>query len=611
MTATSSTSQEKSLIKSRLATLRETLAKQHIAAIIVPTADPHLSEYLPDYWQGRQWLSGFTGSVGTLVVTQDFAGLWTDSRYWVQAADQLAGTGIELQKLAPNYPNHITWLADNLASGDTVAIDGDVLALSEKEKLKTAFAKKGLVLEVSRDILAEIWEDRAALPSAEMFVHDEKFVDSSAADKLAKVRSEMAKIGASHHLLSSLDDIAWLTNLRGADVEYNPVFLAHLLISPNAATLFVDDVKISDEIKNSLVQSGIDIADYQNVKSALGKLQASDILLLDPNKVAAGTVASVAKEVKILEQMAPSTLLKSVKSPADIDNIREAMRQDGAALCEFFADFEAKLADGEPLTELDVDQMLIEARSRQPNYISPSFATIAGFNENGALPHYRATPEKYSRLDPKVGGLLLIDSGAQYQNGTTDITRVVGVGAVNDAQKRDFTLVLKAHIALARAHFPDGIASPLIDAICRAPLWQEQLDFGHGTGHGVGYFLNVHEGPQVIAFGATTPKERAMKAGMITSNEPGLYREGKWGIRIENLVVNMPVANPSETDFGKFLYFETVTYCPIDTRLVDKSLLTQIEIDWLNDYHKLVFDQLNSRVDGAALAWLTARTQAI
>jgi len=611
MTATNSTSQEKSLIKLRLATLRETLAKQHIAAIIVPTADPHLSEYLPDYWQGRQWLSGFTGSVGTLMVTQDFAGLWADSRYWVQAADQLAGTGIELQKLAPSYPNHITWLADNLASGDTVAIDGDVLALSEKEKLETAFAKKGIDLDVSRDILAEIWENRAALPSAAMFAHDEKFLDTSAKEKLAKVRSEMDDLGASHHLLSSLDDIAWLTNLRGADVEYNPVFLAHLLISSNDATLFVDSRKVSDAVKTSLVQSGIDIADYQNVKSALAKLKANDVLLLDPNKVAAGTVASVAKEVKILEQMAPSTLLKSVKSPADIDNIREAMRQDGAALCEFFAEFEAKLADGEPLTELDVDQMLIEARSRQPNYISPSFATIAGFNENGALPHYRATPEKYSQLDPKVGGLLLIDSGAQYQNGTTDITRVVGVGQVNDAQKRDFTLVLKAHIALARAHFPDGIASPLIDAICRAPLWQEQLDFGHGTGHGVGYFLNVHEGPQVIAFGATTPKERAMKAGMITSNEPGLYREGKWGIRIENLVVNMPVANPSETDFGKFLYFETVTYCPIDTRLVDKSLLTQIEIDWLNDYHKLVFDQLNSRIDGAALAWLTARTQAI
>lgn len=611
MTAINCTSQEKAIIKSRLVTLRENLAKQNIKAIIVPTADPHLSEYLPEYWQGRQWLSGFTGSVGTLVVTQDFAGLWADSRYWVQAADQLNGTGIELQKLAAGNPNHITWLRDNLILGDSVAIDGDVLALSEKEKLESAFVKKGIILDISRDMLADIWENRAKLPNAVIFAHDDKFLDTTAADKLAKVRSEMAKVGASHHLLSSLDDIAWLTNLRGADVEYNPVFLAHLLISDSEATLFVDKSKVSDAIKTDLAKSGINIADYQNVKSALAKLQASDVLLLDPSKVAAGTVSEVASEVKIIEQMAPSTLLKSIKSPADIENIREAMRQDGAALCEFFADFEKRLDAGEALSELDVDQMLIDARSRQPNYISPSFATIAGFNENGALPHYRATPEKYSQLDPKVGGLLLIDSGAQYQNGTTDITRVVGVGEVNDAQKRDFTLVLKAHIALARAHFPDGIASPLIDAICRAPLWQEQLDFGHGTGHGVGYFLNVHEGPQVIAFGATTPKERAMKTGMITSNEPGLYREGKWGIRIENLVVNMPVANPSETDFGKFLYFETVTYCPIDTRLVEKSLLTPIEIDWLNDYHHLVFKQLKSRVEGTALAWLTARTQAI
>lgn len=611
MTSSHSTCQEKTVIKSRLAILREKLAEQHLKALIVPSSDPHLSEYLPEYWQGRQWLSGFTGSVGTLVITQGFAGLWADSRYWVQAADQLNGTGIELQKLTAANPNHITWLAEHLQSGDRVAIDGEVLALSEKHKLEAAFAEKGILLAIDRDILADIWDNRAALPNAAIFAHDEKFVDSTAADKLAKVRSDMAKIGASHHLLSSLDDIAWLTNLRGADVEYNPVFLAHLLISPQSATLFVDSRKISPEINTQLTESGFEIADYHGINSAIKALKSGDVLLIDPSKVAAGTLSEVAKNVAILEQIAPSSLLKSVKSPADIDNIREAMRQDGAALCEFFADFEAKLANGEPLSELDVDQMLIDARSRQPNYISPSFATIAGFNENGALPHYRATPEKYSQLDPKVGGLLLIDSGAQYQNGTTDITRVVGIGAVNDAQKRDFTLVLKAHIALARAHFPDGIASPLIDAICRAPLWQEQLDFGHGTGHGVGYFLNVHEGPQVIAIGATTPKERAMKAGMITSNEPGLYREDKWGIRIENLVVNTPVANPSETDFGKFLCFETVTYCPIDTRLVEKSLLTPIEIDWLNDYHQLVFDQLNSRIDGTALAWLTERTKAI
>ena len=301
------------------------------------------------------------------------------------------------------------------------------------------------------------------------------------------------------------------------------------------------------------------------------------------------------------------------KSAADIEHVREAMRQDGAALCEFFAEFERRLENGERLSELDVDSMLIEVRSRQPNYISPSFPTIAGFNENGALPHYRAVEDKFSYLDVAegAGGLLLIDSGAQYQNGTTDITRVVGIGKVTDAQKRDFTMVLKAHIALAVACFPDGIASPLIDAICRAPLWQAQMDYGHGTGHGVGYFLNVHEGPQVIAYSATTPPERAMKAGMISSNEPGLYREGKWGIRIENLVVNQPVANPQETEFGDYLEFETITLCPIDTRLVEPSLLREDEKAWLNSYHSRVFTELKDRVKGEALAWLTERTQAI
>ncbi|MGO2279611.1 MAG: M24 family metallopeptidase, partial [Pseudomonadales bacterium] len=363
----------------------------------------------------------------------------------------------------------------------------------------------------------------------------------------------------------------------------------------------------------SLKDSGITLADYDAVQDALGTLTADDLLLLDPSKVAVGTLSKMADGVGFIEQMAPSTLLKSVKSEADIDHVREAMRQDGAALSEFFAVFEQRLADGERLSELDVDSMLIEVRSQQPHYVSPSFPTIAGFNENGALPHYRATPEKFSYLDVNEGegGLLLIDSGAQYQNGTTDITRVVGIGHVSSEHKRDFTTVLKAHIALAKAHFPDGIASPLIDAICRAPLWQAQMDYGHGTGHGVGYFLNVHEGPQVIAYSASTPKERAMKVGMISSNEPGLYREGKWGIRIENLVVNTPVANPTETEFGQFLNFETITYCPIDTRLIEPALLTQVEIDWLNDYHSQVYAELKDRVEGAALDWLTERTKAI
>ncbi|BFM04416.1 aminopeptidase P family protein [Psychrobacter alimentarius] len=603
----------KQIIHDRIETLRQTLTAQDLTAIIVPSADPHLSEYLPEYWQARLWLSGFTGSVGTLVVTADFAGLWTDSRYWVHAADQLQGTGISLEKLAPGQPNHIDWLAEHLVEGDSVAVDGNVLSIAEQDRLLNAFDAHEITLITERDVLAEIWEDRPALPDAALYSHDASFVAQSATSKLAAVRAGMAEAGATHHLLSSLDDIAWLTNLRGADVDYNPVFLAHMLISEDSATLFVENSKVSTEIANHLDARGIILADYESVQEALGTLTPEDLLLLDPNKVAVGTLSKMADDVGFIEQMAPSTLLKSVKSDADIDHVREAMRQDGAALCEFFSTFEQRLEAGERLSELDVDSMLIEVRSQQPHYVSPSFPTIAGFNENGALPHYRATPEKFSYLDVNEGegGLLLIDSGAQYQNGTTDITRVVGIGAVNAEHKRDFTTVLKAHIALARAHFPDGIASPLIDAICRAPLWQAQMDYGHGTGHGVGYFLNVHEGPQVIAYSASTPKERAMKVGMISSNEPGLYREGKWGIRIENLVINTPVGNPTETEFGDFLHFETITYCPIDTRLIEPSLLDQVETDWLNQYHRQVFAELKDRVDGAALEWLTERTQAI
>ncbi len=611
---TTQTIPSKADIQQRIADLRAQLAKQDLTAIIVPSADPHLSEYLPEYWQTREWLSGFTGSAGTLVVSADFAGLWADSRYWVHAADELAETGIELQKLgAAHQLNHIDWLAEHLSEGDSVAVDGNVLSISEQDKLLDAFEANDITLITDRDVISEIWAERPALPNAKLYQHDAQFVAQSAASKLAAVRAGMTEAGASHHLLSSLDDIAWLTNLRGADVDYNPVFLAHMLIDADTAILFIDNHKVSSEIAQSLADSGIALADYEAIQGALGQLTPDDLLLLDPSKVAVGTLSEIVDNVGFIEQIAPSTMLKSVKSDADIEHVREAMRQDGAALCQFFAEFEQRLDKGERLSELDVDSMLIAVRSQQPNYVSPSFPTIAGFNENGALPHYRATPQKFSYLDVEAGagGLLLIDSGAQYQNGTTDITRVVGIGQVTSEHKRDFTTVLRAHIALANACFPKGISSPAIDAICRAPLWQAQMDYGHGTGHGVGYFLNVHEGPQGISYNAPNTKERAMRANMITSNEPGLYREGKWGIRIENLVVSRAVANPIETEFGEFLYFETVTYCPIDTRLIDKSLLNQVEIDWLNNYHSQVYTELKSRVSGAALEWLTERTQAI
>ncbi len=640
----------KLIIQDRITKLRQALKDSNITAIIIPTADPHLSEYLPEYWQAREWLTGFTGSVGTLVLTQDFAGMWTDSRYWVQAAAQLAGTGIAMQKLQKGALNHGDWLAATLKPGDTVAIDGNVLSLAEQDQLFAAFdavlddesqsesesdadsdanltgdevdevddaENDGIRLMTELDLLTPLWDARPDLPSAPLYAHAAQFVSQSAKDKLTAVRQQMTEMGASHHLLSSLDDIAWLTNLRGSDVDYNPVFLAHMLITTATATLFVDGQKVDKNIAQHLADAGIEVADYAAIKSALSSLTPDDLLLLDPNKVAVGTLSELGDDIGMIERTAPSTFLKSIKSAQDIEHIREAMRQDGAALCEFFSEFEARLQQGERLSELDVDSMLIAARSRQPHYVSPSFPTIAGYNKNGALPHYRALDDNFSYLETAdgtpdgAGGLLLIDSGGQYQNGTTDITRVVGIGTVSEAQKRDFTVVLKAHIALAEAVFPEGLSAPLLDAICRAPLWRQQLDFGHGTGHGVGYFLNVHEGPQGISYSAAPTPERAMRAGMITSNEPGLYRERQWGIRIENLVVNLPVATPTETEFGEYLYFETVTLCPIDTRLIQVDLLNTDERDWLNRYHQQVLAGLKNRVAGAALAWLTERTQEV
>ena len=590
----------------RLAKLRQTMREHNLDAWIIPSADPHLSEYLPEHWQARVYFSGFTGSVGTLVVTADKAGLWADSRYWEQASHQLQGSGIELQKVGEVAP-YTDWLAAELPDGAAAGAAADMLSLTAKRQLETTFAAKNIRLDVSRDIADTVWADRPALPQEAVFPHDAAFVSETAAAKLARVRAAMKEQGAVWHLISSLDDTAWLTNLRGSDVPYNPVFLSYLLIGTDSAVLFVDEAKLNPASRALLAEAGIATAPYAAVREALAGI--SDGLLVNPDKTAVSTLQLMPSENRLIENINPSALLKSVKSAADLDHVREAMRQDGAALCGFFAEFERNLADGTAMNELDIDTMLHKYRSARPNFVSLSFNTIAGYNANGALPHYAATPEAFS--DITGSGLLLIDSGAQYLGGTTDITRVVPVGETTPEQKRDYTLVLKAHIALAETVFPENIGSTLLDAICRKPLWQEQCNYGHGTGHGVGYFLNVHEGPQVISYLAPINPHHAMKAGMITSNEPGLYRPGKWGVRIENLVANQPVASPQETEFGKFLHFETLTLCPIDTRPIDLSLMTAEEIRWLNAYHADVREKLLPLVDGEARDWLLLRTEAV
>ncbi len=591
-------------IPQRLASLRAAMKNAGADACLVPSSDPHISEYLPQRWQARQWLSGFTGSMGTLIVGADFAGLWADSRYWVQAEQELAGTGIQLMKIDTAASSlHLQWLADNLRTGQTLAVDGDVLGLAAAKALQAALEPRGVIVRADLDLIDAVYAGRPALPAAAVYQHDGDYAPESRAAKLARVREAMREAGADRHFISTLDDIAWLFNLRGADVSYNPVFIAHALIESDNATLFVAPGKIDAALAAQLAADGVRIADYAAAKPALSALPGG-ALLIDPRRVTLGLRRAVADGVRVIEAINPSTLMKSRKSAAEAEHVRRAMEQDGAALAEFFAWFEANVNRAR-ITELTIDEEITAARARRPGFVSPSFGTIAGFNANGALPHYHATPEAHSEI--QGDGLLLIDSGGQYLGGTTDITRVVAVGTPSAAQKRDFTLVLKGTMALSMAHFPRGTLSPMLDALARAPLWQHDIDFGHGTGHGVGYFLNVHEGPQSISRAVPEP-HMAMQEGMITSIEPGVYRAGQWGVRIENLVLNVA---SERNQFGDFLKFETLTLCPIDRRCIDLSLLTQPEIAWLNGYHAEVRARLLPLVDGAARDWLLANTETL
>jgi len=598
-----------SQITLRVERIRDALKAANAQAALILSADPHLSEYLPERWQGRQWASGFTGSMGTLVVTRERAAVFADSRYWSQAEAELAGTGIELQKIPTGAATHyIDWIAVQLKAGDTLAVDGQVLSLALAQSLRAAMERAGIVLRTDVDVFASAWDGRPGLPTAAIYEHLPPEATVSRGDKLAHVRAAMARAGASHHFVSTVDDIGWLLNLRGSDVDYNPVFLAHVLLDTQRATLFIAAGKLPSEVQARLAADGVDVAEYAQASRALAALPADAVLLLDPRRVTLGLREAVPAGVKVIEQINPSTLAKSQKTRAEAGFVREAMVQDGVAMCEFYAWFEAALLRGEPMTELTVDEQLSAARARRPGFIGLSFPVIAGFNANGAMPHYRATPQSFAKIEGD--GLLLIDSGGQYLGGTTDITRVWPIGAVSAEQKRDYTLVLKGMINLSTAVFPRGTLSPMLDALARLPLWQHGLDYGHGTGHGVGYFMNVHEGPQSISK-AVPEATMAMEPGMITSNEPGLYRPGQWGVRIENLVLNVPKPTQEKGQFGDMLAFETLTLCPIDTRCVDQSLLRADETAWLNDYHATVRSALAPHLTGAALDWLNLRTEAI
>lgn len=595
-------------VPARLQALRAAMGRHGVKGVLVPSSDPHLSEYLPAYWQGRAWASGFTGSSGLLVVLADEAALFTDSRYWTQAEQELAGSGIALEKVQAQPQIHLDWLAERLSAGQVLAVDGRALGLSAAAALRQRFEGTGIVLRTDLDLLGEVWADRPGLGQAPVFEHRPPHACVPRTDKLRALRGALGGREASHHLVSSLDDIAWLLNLRGQDVDYNPVFIAHALVGPERATLFADPAKFDAELRARLAADGIDLADYEQAAPALAALPADARLWVDPKRVTVALREAVAEGVEIVEATNPSVPLKSRKTDGEAAHIREAMARDAAAMARFYAWFEQALGR-ETITELTVDERLSEERARETDFVSLSFPTIAGFNANGAMPHYRALPQSHATLSTPQGlaaqGLLLIDSGAQYLGGTTDITRVWAIGTPTAAQRRDFTLVLKAMIGLSRARFPVGTLSPMIDALARAPLWAEGLDYGHGTGHGVGYFLNVHEGPQSISK-AVPDAGMAMHKGMVTSNEPAVYRPGQWGVRIENLLLT--VDSPAR-EMGDFLAFETLTLCPIDARCIEVALLRQDEIAWLDAYHAQVRERVAPRLQGEARAWLEHRTR--
>lgn len=587
----------------KLTALRGLMTAQGIDAYIIPSSDPHISEYLPDHYKCIAWISGFTGSAGTLTITQDFAGLWTDSRYFVQAVEQLAGSGFELVKLQVQHaPEYADWLAGSLEPGGVVAFDGKLASVALANGVKSKLQLSGLQVQGDVDLLTPLWQDRPALPVQPAYLLDKCTTGATIQEKIARLRAELRRNHADAHLISSLDDLAWLFNVRGNDVSCNPVVLGFALITHHSATLFIDQAKLSDKDQAALTAAGVSLADYTAVETELAAIEEGTNLLIDPKRTCFALYSKLSPSIKVIEQINPTTNLKAVKNQVEIDHMHETMIKDGVALTRFFKWLEESIGK-EPVTEISLAERLRRFRASQEGFVGESFDTIAGYLAHGALPHYKATPESDVPLRPE--GLLLVDSGGQYRTGTTDITRVVTLGNPTDAERNDYTLVLKAMIEGSTAVFPTGTRGYQIDAITRKPLWDHLRNYGHGTGHGIGFFLNVHEGPHTFNAAAV---DVAVEPGMITSIEPGLYREGAYGIRIENLVLT---AEHRSTEFGAFLAFETLTLCYIDTRLVDRTFLDAKHIEWLNAYHARVFEQLAPFLEHDERKWLAAKTAAI
>lgn len=589
----------KSIYKDRISALQKIMSENNIAVAIIPQSDPHQSEYIADHWQVRRWLSGFTGSAGTLVVTNSEALLWTDSRYFIQATDQLNGTGIKLMKDGLiETPSITQYIIDNTPSGATIGIDGMVYSANEAESMKATFASHNININDAFNPIPEMWSDRPTLPDCKIIIHEEKYAGESVDSKIAKVLQNVASQGADSTFISALDEIAWTLNIRSRDVNCNPVATSFLYISPKGSTLFIDEAKLTDETKQYLANSNVATAPYNSIKEFLTALPDGEKVLIDIPLTAIAILPMVGN--RIVKGQSPIALFKSLKNEIQIEGTRNAMIRDGVALVKLFMDIEDRLAKGEKVSEVEVGKLAAHYRSQSDMYFDDSFDPIAGFGAHGAIVHYSATEESNATLSPD--NMFLLDSGAQYFDGTTDITRTVSLGNTTAQQKRDFTLVMKGHIAVGSMIFPASTRGAQLDALARQFLWKEGLSYLHGTGHGVGHFLNVHEGPQSIRLNENpTP----LMPGMITSNEPGVYREGEYGIRCENLVLTVPAFS---TEFGEFYKFETLTLYPFDLNLFDTSIMSDEEIAWINDYHTMVRERLTPHLNAEEAAWLEKKT---
>jgi len=584
----------------RIQNLRTKMASQGIDVCIIPSSDAHISEYIADHWKVRDFLCGFTGSAGTLVIGKECACLWTDSRYYLQAEEELAGSGVRLiREGLPDVPGYIEWITTNLSPGSKVAINGTCFSIEKVREMSRSFRQKQILLETRLTLAEDVWNMRPGIPDDPVKEHPDKLAGLTRQEKIEMVRQQLKKNRSTHYLTGALDEISWLTNLRGSDIGYNPVFHAFLIISHDYVSLFINPNKITSAIGKKLSNENIRVNLYNDIYDHLADLPDHAIVYIDPNRNNSALFSSISNFLQKIEGTGIITKLKSKKNTTEISNIRETMIQDGQAMVRFLKWLEESVPGGE-VSELSAAKKLFEIRNQNKNFQGESFSTISGYGAHGAIVHYSVTPESDIPLEPK--GVYLVDSGGQYPTGTTDITRTIALGGVSKQVKTDFTLVLKGHIALAKAVFPEGTRGTHLDTLARRPLWEEHLNYGHGTGHGVGYFLNVHEGPQSFR-----PQDNGIpiKPGMVTSNEPGIYRPMEYGIRIENLVL---AKEAGESDFGNFYCFETLTLCPIDMSLILKDLLTTDEKEWLNIYHQVVFEKLAHGLNKEEKDWLQEKT---